>query len=184
MLGFSSIWSFAIAHHTLHQSNVIELVTRMMKLLHWTLNWVLCFPFFSIVMNQYCSIAQLKCIEENQIHILADKHQERIKSCLSTCTEMHVDLVGYVVIHWCNKNCIRTYLRINFDLLSISSICEWRWKHVFELLKISKMFYSLPSLAKCAHLNYSNCIILDALSMSFAPIAMNLFEKPSSPTGE
>lgn len=38
----------------------------------------------------------MKCIAEKKTKRLGLDHQKYIEPCLSSCTEMHIDLVGYV----------------------------------------------------------------------------------------
>lgn len=51
---------------------------------------------FQIDKDRYCNYKQMGCISEHETRRLAREQHQNIKSCLSVCKEMHVDLVGYV----------------------------------------------------------------------------------------
>lgn len=50
--------------------------------------------FYSIDKSQYCNYTQINCILTPQADFKT--YRDFKKPCLSTCTEMHLNLVGYV----------------------------------------------------------------------------------------
>lgn len=93
-LAFKLNWSFAIAHHTLRRSNVIHLN------FYWDFSIRELAHFCSIDKDRYCNYGQMKCIADHGTKTLALETQQNIKSCLSSCTEMHVGFVGYELWIW------------------------------------------------------------------------------------
>lgn len=45
--------------------------------------------------DRYCNYKQMKCIADHETKTLMIRQQHNIKTCLSSCTELHVGFVGY-----------------------------------------------------------------------------------------